>query len=42
MEKPKTSHLVAVKRILRYVKGTIECGILFPASDREKEIKLLG
>ncbi|KAK2424896.1 hypothetical protein QL285_035206 [Trifolium repens] len=33
MEKPKTSHLIAVKRILRYVKGTIECGILFPASD---------
>ncbi|KAK2435236.1 hypothetical protein QL285_020311 [Trifolium repens] len=42
MEKPKTSHLIAVKRILRYVKVTIECGILFPASDRGKEIKLVG
>jgi hypothetical protein len=42
MEKPKTSHLIAVKRILRYVKGTIECGILFPASDRGREVKLVG
>jgi hypothetical protein len=42
MEKPKTSHLIAIKRILRYVKGTIECGILFPASDRGRECKLFG
>ncbi|MCI81446.1 hypothetical protein A2U01_0102719, partial [Trifolium medium] len=33
MEKPKVSHLAAVKRILRYVKGTVDCGIMFPASD---------
>ncbi|KAK2359746.1 putative mitochondrial protein [Trifolium repens] len=42
MEKPKTSHLIAVKRILRYVKGTIECGILFPTADRQRECKLIG
>jgi len=27
---PKKSHLTAAKRILRYVKGTLEYGILFP------------
>jgi hypothetical protein len=38
MEAPKSSHLMAVKRILRYVRGTIDHGILFPASDRGKVI----
>ncbi|CAJ2677087.1 unnamed protein product [Trifolium pratense] len=42
MERPKSSHLIAVKRILRYVKGTINYGIMFPASDRDKECKLIG
>ncbi|XP_073222482.1 secreted RxLR effector protein 161-like [Cicer arietinum] len=42
MEKPKVSHLAAVKRILRYVKGTLGCGILFPANDMGKSCELLG
>jgi hypothetical protein len=42
MEKPKVSHLAAVKRILRYVKGTLGCGILFPASDTGRSCNLLG
>ncbi|CAJ2633078.1 unnamed protein product [Trifolium pratense] len=42
MERPKGSHLIAVKRILRYVKWTINYGIMFPASDRDKEFKLVG
>jgi hypothetical protein len=42
MEKPKSSHLMAVKRILRYVKGTIDYGIMFTAADRGKECKLMG
>ncbi|XP_045810820.1 uncharacterized mitochondrial protein AtMg00810-like [Trifolium pratense] len=42
MERPKGSHLIVVKRILRYVKGTINYGIMFPASDRDKECKLVG
>ena len=42
MERPKVSHLAAVKRILRYVKGTLGCGILFPASDMGKSCELLG
>lgn len=27
---PKTSHLIATKTILRYLKGTKEFGLLFP------------
>ncbi|GAU37611.1 hypothetical protein TSUD_365320 [Trifolium subterraneum] len=30
VESPKQSHMVAVKRILRYVQGTMEFGVLFP------------
>ncbi|PNX91006.1 hypothetical protein L195_g047135, partial [Trifolium pratense] len=29
MEKPKMSHLVAAKRILRYIKGTMDRGYIF-------------
>lgn len=29
-ERPKVSHLVAFKRILRYLKGSIGCRVLFP------------
>ncbi|XP_073224742.1 uncharacterized protein [Cicer arietinum] len=42
MERPKVSHLAAVKRILRCVKGTLGCGILFPANDMGKSCELLG
>src|ERR1044072_6292203 len=31
MERPKVSHLAAVKRILHFIKGTLGCRILFPA-----------
>ena len=27
---PKESHLVAIKRIIRYLKGTIEMGLWYP------------
>ncbi|GAU49301.1 hypothetical protein TSUD_367130 [Trifolium subterraneum] len=42
MDRPKSSHLIAVKRILRYVKGTIDYGVLFHASDKKNECKLMG
>ncbi|XP_058747204.1 secreted RxLR effector protein 161-like [Vicia villosa] len=42
MEKPKVSHLAAIKRILRYIKGTLGCGILSPATDNGGKCKLLG
>lgn len=41
MGKPKASHLEAVKRILRYIKGSIRCRILFPATDKGRTCKLL-
>ncbi|XP_050909332.1 secreted RxLR effector protein 161-like [Lathyrus oleraceus] len=42
MERPKVSHLAAVKRILRYVKCTLGCGILFSACDMGRSCELLG
>ena len=30
---PKESHLIAVKRIIRYLKGTIGMGLWYPKSD---------
>ena len=27
---PKESHLIAVKRIIRYLKGTVEMGLWYP------------
>ena len=30
MKSPRQSHLVAAKRILRYLKGTLNHGVLFP------------
>jgi hypothetical protein len=42
MEKPKSSHLMAVKRILGYVRGTIDYGIMFTGAERGKECKLMG
>jgi hypothetical protein len=42
MQKPKVSHLAAAKRILRYLKGTTDYDILFPAADEGKECKLVG
>lgn len=42
MERPKVSHLTAVKRILRYVKGSIACKILFPKTNTGRKYNLLG
>ena len=42
MHKPKVSHLAAAERILRYLKGTLDYCILFPATDEGKECKLVG
>lgn len=39
MESPTTTHFKAAKRILRYVKGTIDFGLLYPSSN---EFKLAG
>lgn len=41
MGKPNVSHLAVVKRILRYVKGSVGCEILFSAADAGKKCILL-
>ncbi|CAJ2677657.1 unnamed protein product [Trifolium pratense] len=41
MQTPKLSHMQAVKRILRYLQGTMEYGVLYPNSDGKKG-KLIG
>ena len=42
MEKPMTSHLVAAKRILRYVKGTEGLGILYRTGIDTPDAELYG
>jgi len=42
MNDPRKSHLTAAKRILRYVKGTLKFGLLFPAGNKEGETELEG
>lgn len=42
MDDPKSSHLVAAKRILRYLKGTSDYGLLFPATSGKSREKLMG
>lgn len=36
MESPRVSHMLAAKRILRYVKGTHDFGILFPSKPSDE------
>lgn len=42
MRSPKKSHLIAAKRVLRYVKGIAKYGILFPYGMQKDELKLVG
>lgn len=30
MDKPQECHLIVVKRVLRYIKGTIDHGVVMP------------
>lgn len=38
MERPTESHLLAAKRALRYVKGTVSFGMFYPNGGREELI----
>ncbi|WJX11887.1 hypothetical protein P8452_02442 [Trifolium repens] len=42
MSNPKASHMVAAKRILRYLKGTHDYGLTFPKSKMESKFELEG
>jgi len=39
MIEPRSSDLLAAKRVIRYIKGTLEYGILFQQTYRSKNIK---
>lgn len=42
MREPKMSHMQAAKRVLRFVKGTIDSGALFPFEGGSEKSDLLG
>ncbi|XP_019450648.1 PREDICTED: uncharacterized protein LOC109352918 [Lupinus angustifolius] len=42
MESPKKSNLMQAKRILRYVKGTLEFGLILPIKNSDKNHRMLG
>jgi hypothetical protein len=42
MSNPKASHMIAAKRILRYLKGTQDFGLAFLKSNMESEFELEG
>lgn len=42
MENPKLSHFRAAKRIMRYVKGTLDYDIMFPNNFAAKKCNVLG
>ncbi|CAJ2663624.1 unnamed protein product [Trifolium pratense] len=42
MHDPRKSHMIAAKRILRYLKGTLEIGLLFPIGTNSAASTLIG
>ena len=42
MQTPKTPHMMAAKRILRYIRGTINYGILLPNTITNSNMELVG
>jgi len=42
MHDPRKPHLIVAKRILRYVKGTLEYGFLFSYGSKSKTNELIG
>lgn len=41
-ERPETSHFLAAKRIMRYVKSTLDSGIWFPSNSEAVGGEVLG
>jgi len=38
---PKNPHLIATKRILKYIKGTMKLGLLFPSKNKETKANMV-
>jgi len=39
MSEPRASHLLAAKRVMRYINGTLQYGILFPKCLNESSME---
>ena len=42
MSNPKKLHMLATKRLLRYIQGTTDYGILFPIRQQKSELEVVG
>lgn len=42
MQRPNSSHFAVAKRILRYLKGTLDYGILFPHDLKSETTRMVG
>ena len=42
MSEPRVSHLLAAKRVMRYIKGTLQYDILFPKCLNESSMELMA
>ncbi|KAG2375880.1 Retrovirus-related Pol polyprotein from transposon TNT 1-94 Protease [Vigna angularis] len=42
MSKPKESHMQATKRVLWYIKGSMDCGVLFPTRRKKTVEEITG
>jgi len=42
MSSPKRSLMLAMKRVLRYIQGTSDYGVLFPDGEQHSELELIG
>jgi len=42
MSEPRESHLLAAKRVMRCIKGTLQYGILFPKCLNESFMELMA
>jgi len=42
MSEPRASHLLAAKRVMRHIKGTLQYGILFPKCLNDCSMELMA
>jgi len=42
MSNPLKTHLLAAKKIIRYINGTLQYGILFPKAQESEQLSMIG